>query len=102
MHDELDQMRRQIKRLGWALAGAMTSFFIAYFLGRAGDDERFGRMRDAPSADRMVLYWIVCAASFVAIVALFARRSSRIDAYNALIVATDPRLEGDHIPIIKT
>ena len=94
-HQELDERRREIRKLGWISGIACAAFVICSFLVRTAGHTHHGS--DVP----FYLGAALVVVSLVVLVWATARRLSRVKTYNAMILAKDPRLSGDHIPIAK-
>jgi protein-S-isoprenylcysteine O-methyltransferase Ste14 len=90
---ELDDRRREIRKLGWISAIAGTAFVLGSF---------FARTAPRRTSDVSIsVCAVVIVVSLVILVWAVARRQSRVKTYNAMILANDPRLSGEHIPIAK-
>jgi membrane protease YdiL (CAAX protease family) len=86
---KLTALRREIRALGWILAIVLTALMCGFAHGRV--------YRPPPSQPA----WPLMIAGWVIVVGATWRRHQRIETYNAIILATDPQILGDHIPMVK-
>ncbi len=95
---ELCDRRREIHELGWLSGIAGTGLVASSFYARTAPRTL---PRDHGPDVNMYVCVAVVAVSLVILVWAVVRRQSRVKTYNAMILANDPRLSGDHIPIAK-
>ena len=105
-----EQRKRRLRRIAYINVALFCTFFLLYMIGR-GSAIHVSVWRHTWTAKQhqdvldaqwraSVCFW-GCVVTAIVGLWSWARRMRLVDEYNRRILATDPMLQGDYIPVVK-
>jgi hypothetical protein len=97
---DLEAQRRRIRRLSWLVATCQMMWMASYFIVRA-TAIHLHYHHGASTVTMMNVGLLAFVVSTVVGIAGALERRAGVARYNAEVLEQDPRLLGEHIPILR-